>query len=161
MLLTSIAVLLLTKIATILKNLLCLKFLLNSLILWEEQALETHSSVLTWRIPGTGEPGGLSSMGSHRVGHDWCDLAAFSGSYRKCCDRVCKGGHLNHMYALFSHEDLAGLCLQQGRWVQGTVSCGSGDLGKVLFRDSNHMYTFDCGGWVPEGTGHNRGREVN
>ena len=70
MLLTSIAVLLLTKIATILKNLLCLKFLLNSLILWEEQALETHCSVLTWRIPGTGEPGGLSSMGSHRVGHD-------------------------------------------------------------------------------------------
>ena len=30
----------------------------------------THSSVLAWRIPGTGEPGGLSSMGSHRVGHD-------------------------------------------------------------------------------------------
>ena len=30
-----------------------------------------HSSVLAWRIPGTGEPGGLPSMGSHRVGHDW------------------------------------------------------------------------------------------
>ena len=29
-----------------------------------------------WRIPGTGEPGGLPSMGSHRVGHDWSDLAA-------------------------------------------------------------------------------------
>ena len=35
-----------------------------------------HSSVLAWRIPGTGEPGGLLSMGSHRVGHDWSDLAA-------------------------------------------------------------------------------------
>ena len=35
-----------------------------------------HSSVLDWRIPGTGEPGGLLSMGSHRVGHDWSDLAA-------------------------------------------------------------------------------------
>ena len=34
-----------------------------------------HSSVLAWRIPGTGEPGGLLSMGSHRVGHDWSDLA--------------------------------------------------------------------------------------
>ena len=34
------------------------------------------SSVLAWRIPGTGEPGGLLSMGSHRVGHDWSDLAA-------------------------------------------------------------------------------------
>ena len=35
-----------------------------------------HSSVLAWRIPGTGEPRGLPSMGSHRVGHDWSDLAA-------------------------------------------------------------------------------------
>ena len=32
--------------------------------------MATHSSVLAWRIPGTGEPGGLLSMGSHRVGHD-------------------------------------------------------------------------------------------
>ena len=38
--------------------------------------LSTHSSVLAWRIPGTGEPGGLLSVGSHRVGHDWSDLAA-------------------------------------------------------------------------------------
>ena len=37
--------------------------------------MATHSSVLAWRIPGTGEPGGLPSMGSHRVGHDWGDLA--------------------------------------------------------------------------------------
>ena len=36
----------------------------------------THSSVLAWRIPGTGEPGGLPSMGLHRVGHDCNDLAA-------------------------------------------------------------------------------------
>ena len=33
-------------------------------------------SVLAWRVPGTGEPGGLPSMGTHRVGHDWGDLAA-------------------------------------------------------------------------------------
>ena len=38
--------------------------------------MATHSSVLAWRIPGTGEPGGLPSMGSHRVGHDLSDLAA-------------------------------------------------------------------------------------
>ena len=38
--------------------------------------MATHSSVLAWRIPGTGEPGGLPSMGWHRVGHDWSDLAA-------------------------------------------------------------------------------------
>ena len=41
-----------------------------------EKEMATHSSVLAWRIPETGEPGGLPSMGSHRVGHDWSDLAA-------------------------------------------------------------------------------------
>ena len=41
-----------------------------------EKEMATHSSVLAWRIPGTAEPGGLPSMGSHRVGHDWSDLAA-------------------------------------------------------------------------------------
>ena len=41
-----------------------------------EKEMATHSSVLAWRIPGTGEPGGLPSMGSHGVGNDWSDLAA-------------------------------------------------------------------------------------
>ena len=41
-----------------------------------EKEMATHSSVLAWRIPGTGEPGGLPFMGSHRVGHDWSNLAA-------------------------------------------------------------------------------------
>ena len=41
-----------------------------------EKAMAPHSSVFAWRIPGTGEPGGLPSMGSHRVGHDRSDLAA-------------------------------------------------------------------------------------
>ena len=35
-----------------------------------EKEMATYSSILAWRIPGTGEPGGLPSMGSHRVGHD-------------------------------------------------------------------------------------------
>ena len=47
-----------------------------------EKEMATHSSVLAWRIPGTGNPGGLPSMGSHRVGHDWSDLAA--------ADLICK-----------------------------------------------------------------------
>ena len=38
--------------------------------------MATHSSVLAWKIPGTGEPGGLPSIGSHRVGQDCIDLAA-------------------------------------------------------------------------------------
>ena len=41
-----------------------------------EKEMATHSSVLAWRVPGMGEPGGLPSMGSHRVEHDWSDLAA-------------------------------------------------------------------------------------
>ena len=41
-----------------------------------EKEMASHSSVLAWRIPGMGEPGGLPSLGSHRVGHDWSDLAA-------------------------------------------------------------------------------------
>ena len=59
-----------------------------------EKAIATHSSVLAWRIPGTGEPGGLPSMGSHRVGHNWSDLAAaaaaalFSTTWCRIC-RIC------------------------------------------------------------------------
>ena len=53
-----------------------------SLVIWLwlckvlEKAMAPHSSTLAWRIPGMGEPGGLPSTGSHRVGHDWSDLAA-------------------------------------------------------------------------------------
>ena len=41
-----------------------------------EKEMATHSSVLAWRIPGMGEPGGLPSVGLHRVRHNWSDLAA-------------------------------------------------------------------------------------
>ena len=70
-----------------------------------EKEMATHSSVLAWRIPGMGEPGGLPSMGSHRVGHDWSDLAArelreklsrvkiFSSSFMKMCCLSLEWGH--------------------------------------------------------------------
>ena len=45
--------------------------------------MASHSSVLAWRIPGKGEPGGLPSLGSHRVGHDWNDLAAAAAGFRE------------------------------------------------------------------------------
>ena len=48
-----------------------------------EKEMAAHSSGLAWRIPGTGEPGGLPSMGSPRVGHDWSNLAAAAGSVNK------------------------------------------------------------------------------
>ena len=45
--------------------------------------LVEHSSILAWRIPGTGEPRGLPSMGSHRVGQDWSDLAVVAAADAK------------------------------------------------------------------------------
>ena len=46
-----------------------------------EKEMTTHSIVLAWRIPGLGEPGGLPSMGSHRVGYDWSDLVAAAAEF--------------------------------------------------------------------------------
>ena len=46
-----------------------------------EKEMATHSSILAWRIPGMGEPSGLLSMGSHRVGHDWSDLTAAATAF--------------------------------------------------------------------------------
>ena len=48
-----------------------------------KKEMATHSSVLAWRIPGTVEPGGLLSMGSHRVGHDRSDLAAAAAACKR------------------------------------------------------------------------------
>ena len=48
-----------------------------------EKKLAAHSSVLAWRLPGTEEPGGLPSMGSHRVGHDCSDLACMDALEKK------------------------------------------------------------------------------
>ena len=49
---------------------------LQSLAYRQYKEMATHSSLLAWRIPGMGEPGGLLSVGLHRTGHDWSDLAA-------------------------------------------------------------------------------------
>ena len=55
-----------------------------------EKEMATHSSVLAWRIPGRGEPGGLPSMGSHRVRHDWSDLAAAEDDAVKVLHSICQ-----------------------------------------------------------------------
>ena len=57
--------------------------------------MATHSSVLAWRIPGMGEPGGLPSTGSHRVGHDSSDLAAIKIKERKQIPEVFEGKEIN------------------------------------------------------------------
>ena len=64
-----------------------------------EKEMATHSSVLAWRIPGMGEPGGLLSMGSHRVRHDWSNLAAAATAVLKfvflsVCVCVCVSLHM-------------------------------------------------------------------
>ena len=66
--------------------------------------MATHSSVLAWRSPGTGEPGGLPSMWSHRVGHNWRDLAAVhnNGNYRFSFKNNEIPYKLSRIYYLFS-----------------------------------------------------------
>ena len=59
-----------------------------------EKEMATHSSVLAWRIPGMGEPHRLLSMGSHRVGYDWSDLAAAAAAVCNClwiCENILWG----------------------------------------------------------------------
>ena len=58
-------------ILALLMSVICICLMAN-----EEKAMAAHSSILAWRIPGTEEPGGLLSMGLHRVGHDGNDLTA-------------------------------------------------------------------------------------
>ena len=78
-------------------------------------------SVLAWRIPGTGEPGGLPSMGSHRVGHDWSDLAAAAAAVQKRklhhykpCDCQWEGlawGNISQNIFLPKKKGICGFCI--------------------------------------------------
>ena len=84
-----------------------------------EKEMATHSSVPAWRIPGKGEPGGLLSMGLHRVGHDWSNLAA-AAAYKETdknlktlkCPTICgkderaSGSLTAHLMHLHSQASL-------------------------------------------------------
>ena len=98
--------------------------------------MATHSNILAWRIPGMEEPGGLQSMGLHRVGHDWCDLAAAAAAAvfhciyashlflrqwrcrllpclvycKQCCNEHWGGCTLSN------HVFLPDICLRMGFW---------------------------------------------
>ena len=63
-----------------------------------EKEMATPSSVLAWRIPGTGEPGGLPSLGSHRVGHNWSSLAAAAAAAHKLLGAGQDASVLSHDY---------------------------------------------------------------
>ena len=91
-----------------------------------EKEMATHSSILAWRIPGTAEPGGLPSMGSHRVGHNWSDLAVAAAG--------CFG-------SLFFLEPLRELGQRQAAssWVKAQATDTPGIWGAELSQ----------GGWMP------------
>ena len=76
-----------------------------------EKEMAIHSSVLAWRIPGTGEPGGLLSMGLHRVRHNWSDLAAavfyYIHIYHIFFIHSPIDGHLGYFYILAIINDAA------------------------------------------------------
>ena len=81
-----------------------------------EKEMATHSSVLAWRIPGTGKPGGLPSMGSHRVWHDWSDLAAAAAAVLLSSIFVLSAQSLCHVWLfatpwIVAHQ--APLCRQE------------------------------------------------
>ena len=82
--------------------------------------MATHSSILAWRIPGTAEPSGLPSMGSHRVRHDWSNLAAAASIYWFPSHPWCWFGHVCTLKILVSviwgktWNELAQLGLQSG-----------------------------------------------
>ena len=75
--------------------------------------MATHSSVLAWRIPRMGEPGGLLSVGSHRVGHDWSDLATAAAASNSSLTELefTKQGAARH-----ENEEQAGLATVSENW---------------------------------------------
>ena len=87
-----------------------------------EKEMATHSSILAWRIPGTGEPGGLSSMGLHRVGHDWSDLAAATAAAAAYSIYINTGGErdqplvLTILLAVVAPHCLVSMTLSDNWW---------------------------------------------
>ena len=90
-----------------------------------EKEMATHSGILAWRIPGTAEPGGLPSVGSHRLGHDWSDAAAVL--YLHCCARAfssCSEQGLPFLALCRLLSVVASLLSSTSSWHIGFSSCG-------------------------------------
>ena len=88
-----------------------------------EKEMATHSSVLAWRIPGTGEPDGLSSMGLHRVGHDWSDLAAAAAAGAIFLNHFLASVRILCLSSVLKRETSSWIMSSYvGRWVRKIVS---------------------------------------
>ena len=97
-----------------------------------EKEMATHSIVLAWRIPGTGEPGGLPSMGSHRVGHDWSDLVAVV----LCCFPPSYPKYNTWNWIYFSRSNFLAKILKYSRSLELCRKFGkSSGIGKSLKQD--------------------------
>ena len=97
-----------------------------------EKEMATHSSVLAWRIPGTGKPGGLSSIGSHRVGHDWSDLAVVVVTHFEL-DQCIQAWFKEMIYVLHTYSCHSSM-LQISRTLEHHVKYGSQGSGMEGFR---------------------------
>ena len=108
--------------------------------------MATHSSILAWGIPGTEEPSGLPSMGSHRVGHNWSDLAAAAiwlpGEGWE--EGIVKEFGMD-MYELLYVKWITNKDLLYSTW--NSVQCYvAAWMGEVL-GENGYMYMFDWGSW--------------
>ena len=84
----------------------------------------SHSSVLAWRIPGMGEPGGLPSMGSRRVGHDWSNVAAAAANTCSCTICWTNNPFFIELYWHFCQKSIG--CFWLFSWVFFHFNSGQG-----------------------------------
>ena len=118
-----------------------------------EKEMAAHSSVLAWRVPGMGEPGGLPSMGSHRVRHDWSDLtiaiaiAIISDVEHlfKCLLAICRSSLEKHLFKSPDHV-LTGCACFKG------IILNAGNPRYTAASYYNRIYKYKCAAhlWILE-----------
>ena len=119
-----------------------------------EKEMETHSSALAWRIPGMGEPGGLPSMGSHRVGHNRSDLAAAAAELKTKITLCLLKNHTIQLPNLTNKETEAPKLIEKFKSVLAggsnqevgslPVRCCSPCRGLQLVQFHPHFPSFSC-----------------
>ena len=113
-----------------------------------EKEMATHSSVLAWRIPGMAEPGGLPSMGSHRVGHNWSDLrAAAACPLSQWCHPAISSSVVPFSSCLQSSPTSGSFPMSQF-FTSGGQSIGVSASASVLPMNIQHWFSLGCTGWI-------------